>query len=387
MLLSRFLGNTLRTEEKMDFEFTQEHDELRQTVKRFLDNDSTEQKVRGLMATDDGYDREVWKKMAEQMGLQALMVPEEQGGAGMGMVEMAIVLEEMGAALLCAPFLSTAVLTPAALLRSGDASACADILPGIAAGETLASVAIAEPQSGWDLAKIATRATADGGAWSLDGEKSYVVDGHIADVLLVAAKTDDGIGLFRVEGVADGLERRLLPTLDLTRKLAALTLKGVRATRVGSGDASDVLEHVLRIGAIALACEQVGGAQRVLDMAVEYAKTRLQFGRPIGSFQAIKHRCADMLVDVEFGKSAAYHAAFTAAEGREEELGLAVHMAKSFCSEAYFRITNDNIQVHGGMGFTWEHPAHLYFKRAKSSAVLFGSPSAHREQLAIGLGL
>jgi alkylation response protein AidB-like acyl-CoA dehydrogenase len=371
----------------MDFEFTQEHDELRQTVKRFLDNDSTEQKVRGLMSTDDGYDREVWKKMAEQMGLQALIVPEEHGGAGMGLVELSVVLEEMGAALLCAPFLSTAVLAPTALLRAGDAAACADILPGIAAGETIATVAIAEPNSGWDLARIATTATADGAAWRLDGEKSFVLDGHTADVLLVAAKTADGLGLFRVEGVAAGLERRLLPTLDLTRKLASVKLTGVRATRVGSGDATAVLEHVLRVGAIALACEQVGGAQRVMQMAVEYAKTRLQFGRPIGSFQAIKHRCADMLVDVELARSAAYHAAFAAADGREDELPLAVHMAKSFCSEAYFRIANDNIQVHGGMGFTWEHPAHLYFKRAKSSAVLFGSPSSHREKVAERIGL
>ena len=372
----------------MDFEFTPEHDELRQTVKRFLDNDATEQKVRGLMATDDGYDRAVWKKMAEQMGLQALIVPEEHGGAGMGLVELAVVLEEMGAALLCAPFLSTAVLAPTALLRAGDAAACADLLPGIAAGETIATVAIAEPECGWDDGRIATRATTDGdGVWRLDGEKSYVLDGHIADVLLVVARADDGLGIFRVEGLADGLERRLLPTLDLTRKLASLTLKDVRATRIGEGDASAVVAHVLQIGAIALACEQVGGAQRVLEMAVEYAKTRLQFGRPIGSFQAIKHRCADMMVDVEFAKSAAYHAAFTAADGRDEELPAAVHMAKSFCSEAYFRITNDNIQVHGGMGFTWEHPAHLYFKRAKSSAVLFGSPAAHREKLAERIGL
>lgn len=370
----------------MDFEFTQEHDELRQTVKRFLDNDSTEQKVRGLMATADGYDREVWKKMAEQMGLQGLIVPEEHGGAGMGMVELALVLEEMGAALLCAPYLSTAVLATTALVASGDTAACAEVLPGIAAGDTIATVAIAEPGAGWDLGRIAATATADGGAWRLDGEKSYVLDGHTADVLLVAAKTADGLGLFRVEGVADGLTRTLLPTLDLTRKLASVTLAGVRATRVG-GEATALLEHVLRVGAIALACEQVGGAQRVMEMAVEYAKTRLQFGRPIGSFQAIKHRCADMMVDVELARSAAYHAAFAAAEGRADELPLAVHMAKSFCSEAYFRITNDNIQVHGGMGFTWEHPAHLYFKRAKSSAVLFGSAAAHREKVADRIGL
>jgi len=371
----------------MEFEFTEVHDELRQTVKRFLDNDSAEQKVRGLMATDDGFDRDIWAKMAEQMGLPGLIVPEIHGGAGMGLVELAVVLEEMGAALLCAPFLSTAVLAPTALLGSGDESACGDILPGIAAGQTIATVAIAEPGGGWELGRMTTRASADGSKWSLDGEKSFVLDGHTADVILVAAQADDGLGLFRVEGVADGLERTLLPTLDLTRKLAHLRLQDVRATRVGSGDATAVLEQVLRIAAIALACEQVGGAQRVLDMAVGYAKTRLQFGRAIGSFQAIKHRCADMLVEVEFARSAAYHAAFCAADDRADALAVAVHMAKSYCSDAYFHAAADNIQVHGGMGFTWEHPAHLYFKRAKSSAVLFGSPSAHRERLADRLGL
>ncbi len=371
----------------MDFEFTQEHDELRQTVKRFLDNDSTEQKVRGLMATDDGFDREVWAKMAAQMGLQGLIVPEEHGGAGMGFVELAVVLEEMGAALLCAPYLSTAVLATTALVESGDGAACAALLPGIAAGELLATVAIAEPGSGWDPTQIAARATADADHWKLDGEKTFVIDGHTADVLLVAARTDAGLGLFRVEAVADGLQRELLPTLDLTRKLARVKLDGVRAERVGPDDAAALLERLLQIGAIALACEQAGGAQRVLDMAVDYAKTRLQFGRPIGSFQAIKHRCADMLVDVEFAKSAAYHAAFCIAERRDDELATAANVAKSYCSEAFFRVANDNIQVHGGMGFTWEHPAHLYFKRAKSSAVLFGDASAHRERLADALGL
>lgn len=371
----------------MDFEFTQEHDELRQTVRRFLDNDSTEAKVRNVMVSEEGFDRDVWRTMAEQMGLQGLIIPEEHGGAGMGPVELAVVLEEMGAALLCAPYLSTAVLAVTALLKSGDAAACAEILPGIAAGRTIATVAIGESGTGNDLDRIATRAVADGATWRLNGEKSHVLDGHTADVLLVAARTDDGLGLFRVEGVADGVERRLLPTLDLTRKLAHVSFREARAIRVGAGDARALWEQVISTGAIALTCEQVGGAQRVLAMAVDYAKTRLQFGRPIGSFQAIKHRCADMLVDVEFAKSAAYHAAFCAAEGRDSELPVAVAMAKSYCSDAYFRIANDNIQVHGGMGFTWEHPAHLYFKRAKSSAVLFGSAAAHRERLADHLGL
>ncbi len=371
----------------MDFAFTQEHDELRQTVRRFLENDSTEQTVRGLMATDDGFDRGVWNKMAEQMGLPGLIVPEEHGGAGMGFVELAVVLEEMGGALLCSPYLSTAVLAVSALVRSGDAAAQAAVLPGIATGETLATVAIAEDDAGWDLARTATTARAVDGGWQLDGSKTLVLDGHTADVLLIAARTPDGLGLFRVESVATGLTRTLLPTLDLTRKLARLNLKGVRAERVGAGDATPVLQYVLDVAAAALACEQVGGAQRCLNLSTEYAKTRLQFGRPIGSFQAIKHRCADMLVEVEFARSAAYHAAFCVAEGRDDELALATSMAKSYCSDAYFHAAAETIQIHGGMGFTWEHPAHLYFKRAKSSAQLFGDPIQHRERVAAAIGI
>lgn len=371
----------------MDFEFTQEHDELRQTVRRFLDNDSTEQTVRGLMATDDGFDRAVWAKMAEQMGLQGLIVPEDHGGAGMGFVELAVVLEEMGGALLCAPYLSTAVLAVSALVRSGDTAAQAAILPGIAAGQTLATVAIAEEDAGWDLARTATTARAADGGWQLDGNKTFVLDGHTADVLLISARTPDGLGLFRVEGVAAGLQRELLPTLDITRKLAKVHLQRVHAERVGDGDATALLQYVLDLAATALACEQVGGTQRCLTMSTEYAKTRLQFGRAIGSFQAIKHRCADMLVEVEFARSAAYHAAFCIADGRDDELALAASMAKSYCSDAYFHAAAETIQIHGGMGFTWEHPAHLYFKRAKSSAMLFGDPVQHRERLAGVIGL
>jgi alkylation response protein AidB-like acyl-CoA dehydrogenase len=291
--------------------------------------------------------------------------------------------------VLCAPYLSTAVLAVNALVEAGSEEAKGEILPAIAAGQSVATVALVDAGKGWDVSAVATAAEQDGAAWRLTGSKSFVLDGHVADVILVAARAGDGLGLFRVEPGADNLKRSLTPTLDVTRKLATIELAGTQATRIdGGGDQTAALERAVALTTIALAAEQVGGAQKCLELSTEYAKTRLQFGRAIGSFQAIKHRCADMLVEVEFAKSAAYHAAFRAAESDDPaEIAAAACMAKSYCSEAYFDVTNATIQVHGGMGFTWEHPAHLYFKRAKSSATLFGDPLEHRERLAEQLGL
>ncbi len=371
----------------MDFAFTEEHEELRQTVRRFLADKSDEAAVRALMTTDRGYSDEVWTQMAEQMALQGMIVPEQYGGNGFGQVEVAIVMEEMGRSLLCAPYLSTAVFAVNALVEAGSEDARADILPKIAAGQSVATVAITEANGVWDVDAIETKAEQDGDAWRLTGTKAFVLDGHVADVILVAARTSDGVGLFRVEGGADNLTRTLSPTLDLTRKLATLELKGTHATRAdGGGDQSAALRKAVDLTVVAITAEQVGGAQMCLDMSTDFAKTRLQFGRPIGSFQAIKHRCADMLVEVEFARSAAYHAAFRAAED-DPETALAVSMAKSYCSEAYFHVAAETIQVHGGMGFTWEHPAHLYFKRAKSTSALFGDPVEHRERVADQLAI
>jgi alkylation response protein AidB-like acyl-CoA dehydrogenase len=372
----------------MDFAFTPEHDELRQTIRKFLADKSPEVAVRRLMSTELGYDPQVWAQMAEQMGLLGLIIPEEHGGAGLGFVELAIALEEMGRTLLCAPYLSTAVLATNALLLGASPEAQAAVLPGIAAGKKIATLACTEPKRGWEAADVAMQATADGDAWRLDGTKSFVLDGHCADVLLVVARVKEGLSLFQIGGEADGVKRELLPTLDLTRKLARVTFQRARAQRIGKpGDLTKTIDKVLTLGIVALAAEQAGGVQRCLEMSTEYAKTRLQFGRAIGSFQAIKHRCADMLVGVEFAKSAAYHAVFRAAEDDEAELGAAAAMAKSYCSEAYFQAAADNIQIHGGMGFTWEHAAHLYFKRAKSSSLLFGDPLHHREKLAQRIGV
>jgi alkylation response protein AidB-like acyl-CoA dehydrogenase len=325
--------------------------------------------------------------MAEQLGLQSLIIPEEYGGQGFGYVELIVVLEEMGRALLCAPFFSTVVLAANTLIHSGDDAAKAELLPGIASGETIATLAFTEESGRWDEAGITMEATADGDGWTLSGTKMYVLDGHIASLVLVAARTANGVSLFRVDGDAAGLTRTALATMDMTRKQARLEFDGVAATMIGAeGDGWTVLERVLDLAAVALAAEQVGGAQICLDTAVQYAKDRVQFGRPIGSFQAIKHKCADMLLEVESAKSAAYYAGWCAAE-LNDELPSVASLAKAYCSEAYFHTTAENIQIHGGIGFTWEHSAHLYFKRAKSSELLFGDPTYHRELLAQRIGI
>jgi alkylation response protein AidB-like acyl-CoA dehydrogenase len=371
----------------MNFAFTDEQEELRKTVRAFLDAKSPESAVREQMETEAGYDEAVWRQMAEQMGLQGLSIPEEFGGSGFTFIELGIVLEEMGRSLLCAPFFSTVVFAANVLLHSGDDAAKKDFLPGIASGETIATVAFTEPVGRWDEAGIEMEATASGDGWTLSGTKMFVLDGHTANLILVAARTPQGVSLFAVDGDASGLTRTALSTMDQTRKQARLECESTPGRLIGTeGDGWNVLSKVLDLVAIGLAAEQVGGAQKVLDMAVEYAKVRVQFGRPIGSFQAIKHKCADMLLEVESAKSAAYYGMWCASE-LNDELPSVASLAKAYCSEAYFHAAAENIQIHGGIGFTWEHPAHLYFKRAKSSELLFGDPTYHRELLAQRIGI
>jgi alkylation response protein AidB-like acyl-CoA dehydrogenase len=371
----------------MNFAFSEEQEELRRITRQFLEAKSPETEVRRLMDTTEGYDPAVWSQMANELGLQSLIVPEEYGGQGFSYVELTVVLEEMGRALLCAPFYSTVVLATNTLLHSGDEQAKKDYLPGIASGETIATVAYTEANGRWDESGIEATATADGAGWKISGEKMFVLDGHTANLIIVAAKTQAGTSLFAVDGAAAGLTRTPLSTMDQTRKQAKLELDGVEGRLIGTDGAGwEVLSRVLDLAVVGLAAEQVGGAQFVLEMAVQYAKDRIQFGRPIGSFQAIKHKCADMLLEVESAKSAAYYAAWCAAE-LNDELPSVASLAKAYCSEAYFHATAENIQIHGGIGFTWEHPAHLYFKRAKSSELLFGDPTYHRELLAQRIGI
>ncbi|MFI0483414.1 acyl-CoA dehydrogenase family protein [Actinomadura sp. 9N215] len=358
----------------MELAVTEEQRELRQALRRFFAERSPSGEVRRLMETAEGYDPGMWTLMAEQLGLQGLAIPAEHGGAGYGMRELAVVFEEMGRAVVCAPFLAT--VTAAAALEAGDGGH--DLLPGVADGSTIATLAVAEDDGRWDPGAVRT-VFEDG---VLRGGKRFVLDGHVADLVLVAARDGDGVGLFAVTGEA-GLVREPVPTLDQTRKLARVGLDGVAARRVGGAEA---VARALDVAAVALAAEQLGGAQKALDMTVEYAKVRHQFGRPIGSFQAVKHRCADMFVLVESARSAVLNAA-AVADGNPDGLPAAAALAKAYCSDAFFHTAGEAIQLHGGIGFTWEHDAHLYFKRAQGSRQLFGAPDRHRERLAAMAGL
>jgi len=370
----------------MEFVFTPEQIELRDSLRRFLEARSPETEVRRLMATTEGYDKDVWARLTAELGLTALLVPEEYGGLGFTFLETSIALEEMGRALLCAPFLSS-ILATTALLAAADESACKDLLPGIADGTTLATVAYMEGPHDWAGRSTAVVAEPVGTGWALTGTKRFVLDANCADLILVFAQTDQGASLFAVDATANGLRRESLATMDETRKLGDVAFDATPARLVGApGSAADVLAHTLDVAATAVAAEQVGGCQRVLDMSVDYAKIRVQFGRPIGSFQAIKHKCADMFLAVESARSAAQHAAWAVAQN-PAELPVAACIAKAHCSEAFSAAAAENIQIHGGIGFTWEHPAHLYFKRAKSAALLFGDAVYHRQLIARRLGI
>jgi alkylation response protein AidB-like acyl-CoA dehydrogenase len=364
----------------------EEQEELQATVRRFLADRAPVSRVREVMATPEGVDRALWERMAGELGLPGLTVPEDHGGAGLGQVELSVVMEELGAALAPVPFLASAVLATGALLATDDEEAIRELLPGLAGGGTIATLAVAEDGGGWDPSSVAARAELDGGEWRLTGTKTLVPDGTLADLVLVAARAGDELGLFLVDGEAPGLSRTALSVLDPTRRLARLELAGARARRLVSEDASDALSHALDLAAVALAAEQLGGLQRCLDMSVEYAKTRFQFGRAIGSFQAIKHLCAEMHVSMELSRSAVRYAAWAADEA-PDELPVAAAMARAACSEAFFRVAADTIQVHGGIGFTWEHDAHLYYRRAKSSELLLGGRRQQRAQLADRLAI
>jgi alkylation response protein AidB-like acyl-CoA dehydrogenase len=371
----------------VDFAFNPEQEQLRATVRAFLTDVSPEPEVRRLMETGPGFDRAVWLRMGRELGLPGLAVPEEYGGAGGGPVEVGLVLEEMGRALLCAPYFSSAVLATTALLRSADEPARKRLLPGLAAGELVGTLALTEDSARWDSGGVTMLARPAGDRWRLDGVKNFVLDGATADHVLTVAATADGVGVFAVDGDAAGLTRTALPTLDQTRRQARLEYRDVAAVRVQTpGDGWQFVSDVLDRAAAALAAEQVGVAARALDMAVEYAKVRRQFGRPIGSFQAIKHLLADVLVEVESARAAAYFA-LLAADADAPDLPAVASLAKAACSEACVTATAQNVQVHGGIGFTWEHPAHLYLKRARTAALMFGDPAYHRELLAQRIGL
>jgi alkylation response protein AidB-like acyl-CoA dehydrogenase len=367
----------------VDFAFGPEQEELRRTVRQFLDKTSPESEVRRLMDTERGYDPGAWHRMADELGLLGLAIPEAHGGAGAGFAELGIVAQEMGRALFCGPFLSTAVLAAAALLQSRDEVAQHRWLPAIAAGKLIATLAI--PGEGPPAPQVVAHTTA-GDEWVLDGSARFVLDGNVCDLALVPAVTPAGTSLFAVSGGASGLARTPLPGFDATRKFARLDFAAVPATLVGAaGGAGPALARVGWLGCLALACEQVGVAERALDMARDHALLRTQFGRPIGSFQAVKHKLANVLLEVEAARSAAWYGLW-AADARPDQLPVVASIAKAACSAAAYLAAAENVQVHGGIGYTWEHPAHLYLRRATASRVWLGDPADHHERLLSRLG-
>jgi alkylation response protein AidB-like acyl-CoA dehydrogenase len=371
-----------------DFTFTEEQDALRATVRRFCDERSPSQEVRRLMDTTEGFDPDVWKQLAHELGLTAIHITEDEGGQGFTFVELTIVLEEMGRSLLCAPFFSSICLAANAIRNAATPDERRQLLPPIASGDVRAALAFTEISGDWGPDGI----TLEANGTALSGTKTYVVDGHSADLIVVAAREPgtsgtDGVSFFTVPSESPGLARQPLDTLDMTRKQAELVFDGVEARPLGErGSGWPALRKTLEQASVCLAAECVGGSEKTMEMAVQYAKDRYQFGRPIGSFQAIKHKCADMLLRLESAKSAAYYAAWAASEDNEE-LAVASSLAKAYCTEAYFANSRENIQIHGGIGFTYEHDCHLYYRRAKTAELLFGDPTYHRELIATALGI
>lgn len=362
----------------MSTALTSEQTDLRDAVADLLAKRSPESEVRRLMETESGYDTALWAELAG-MGLLGLVIPEEFGGAGAGAADLAVVCEQMGRALLCAPYLSTAVMVPYLLAALGDTSECAEVLPKIAAGDLIATVAFAEAGSARPAEHPSTAATDDGG-WKLSGEKTYVLDAQTASVFYVYARTDSGTAIFAVDRDAPGVSVSALDTVDQTRRQGRLSMSNAPGRLVGAPSAGHVaLSDALDRTAVALIAEQAGGAMHAMQMAADYARTRFQFARAIGSFQAVKHLCVDMLLEAQSALSAARHVAAsfdTAEPGRLTDLAL----AQAYCSDAYVFVAATNIQVHGGIGFTWEHPAHLYLRRARTDAQILGEAAWHRER-------
>jgi len=373
----------------MDFGFSEEQGMLRKLAHDFLAKEAPMPTVRRMMEDDLGYSVETWRKMSE-LGWMGLIFPQELGGAGLCILDLVVVLEEMGRALMPGPFFSTVMLGGSSLLEGGNDAQKTRYLTPLIAGELKATLAVAEAGGAWDAAAVTATATADAGGFLLNGIKRFVPDAHVADLILVAARTEpskggEGVSLFAVDVPKDGVTVTTLETLDQTRKLCDVKLDQVRVgpdSLLGTrGAGSAILQRVLDRAKVALCAEMCGGAERVLEMSVEYAKVRVQFDRPIGSFQAIQHKCANMLSLVESAKAATYYGAW-AVSNDVPEASLAAAMAKSYASDAYRVVTGEAIQVHGGIGFTWEHDLQLYFRRAKASELTFGDGTFHRARVA-----
>jgi len=380
----------------VEFRFTDEQLMIRETAAGFLAEVSTSEAVRRAMATERGFDDALWARISSEMCWQAITIPEQFGGLGLGYVELAAVLEQMGKRLLCSPFFSTVCLAVNALLVAGSDEHKADYLPKFAEGSLTGTLAYTGRSGKWCYESIEATYKKTAAGYELNGVLRYVPDGHTADLLVVAARAEgskgkEGISLFLLSSDTNGVARTWLPTMDQTKKQAEMVLSNVAVSstqRMGDeGKAWPLLARIIALANIAVAAEQMGGAQQALDIAVAYTKERVQFGRTIASFQAIKHKAADMMLKCEVAQSAVYYAACVAQEALEgasndAQLLEAASMAKTYCSDAYFFNAGCGIQLLGGVGFTWEYDIHLYFKRAKSSETFLGNGAYHRELIA-----
>ena len=380
----------------MDFRFNDEQRMIRDTAAAFLNEVSGSEAVRDAMATETGYDSQLWQRICREMYLQATHIPEAHGGLGLGYVELVAILEQMGRTLLCAPFFSTVCLGVNALVTAGSEEQKQHYLTQIAEGSMTATLAYTGESGRWDAQTVNAVCRRQDDNYILNGKLRYVVDGHTADLLIIAARTEgsvaeEGISLFAVPADTQGLKRTWLPTMDQTRRLADIELNQlcvpVSAMMGDEGQAWKHLAKVIDLATVALAAEQMGGAQKVLEMTVDYTKERVQFNRPVASFQAVKHQAADMMLKAEVARSAVYYAGCIGQEAIQEsqlgdELMEAASVAKAYCSDAYFANSSDALQLHGGVGFTWEYDVHLYFKRAKASEHFFGNATYHRERVA-----
>ncbi len=380
----------------MEFSFTEEQQMIRDTAEAFLSEVSTSAAVRTAMATESGFDDQLWQRVCNEMYWQAIHIPEQYGGMGLGYVELVATLEQMGRYLFCSPFFSTVCLAANALLIAGTEAQKEQYLPQIVAGKT-ATLAYTGVNGGWDADAVEATYQHVGDEYVLSGTWRYVPDGHTADILIIAAREQGsvgtaGISLFVLPGDGIEIEREWLPTMDQTRKQAQLRLNKVTVPAdalmgPAEGQMWPALAKIIDLATIAVAAEQVGGAQQALDCTVAYTQQRVQFNRTIASYQAVKHKAADMMVKAEAARSAVYYAACVAQEAMEDgplggELAEAASVAKAWCSDAYFFNAGTGIQLHGGVGFTWEYDIQLYFKRAKSSETLFGNGAFHRERIA-----
>lgn len=380
----------------MEFAFTEEQEMIRDTAAAFLAEASDSEAVRRAMATEAGYDPELWSRICSEMYWQAIHIPEQYGGMGLGYVELVAMMEQMGRHILCSPFFSTVCLAANALLVAGNEEQKTRYLGQLCEGGLTATLAYNGGSSRWDAGAVTATWRRDEGSFILNGDYRYVIDGHTSNLLIVAAREEgsdgeQGISLFLLPADTTGVSREWLPTMDQARKQASVSLSDVSVSETAlmgeAGQGWPALAKTVDLAAIALAAEQVGGAQKVLDMAVEYTSERVQFGRTIASYQAVKHKAADMMLKAEVARSAAYYGACVAQEALEQgplaaELPEAASVAKSYCSDIYFANAGDALQLFGGVGFTWEYDVHLYLKRAKSSEHLFGNGAMHRERIA-----